>query len=78
MKGHVGHTVSAAGAMNLMAALRSMEIDAFVPTAGTTEVDPEAEFEVVTRQPSEGPVNVVQVNGFGFGGQNASLIVTRA
>ncbi len=77
VKGHVGHTVSAAGAMNLMAALRSMEIGAFAPTAGTTDVDPEAEFEVVTRRPSEGPVNVVQVNGFGFGGQNASLIVTR-
>ena len=45
--------------------------NSFVPAAGTTEFDPEAEFEVVTGRPSEGPVDVVQINGFGFGGQNA-------
>jgi 3-oxoacyl-[acyl-carrier-protein] synthase II len=77
IKGHVGHTAGAAGVMGLMAGLHSMKEEALVPTAGTTEVDPEAEFEVVIGQPAPGPIAAVQVNGFGFGGQNASLVVTR-
>ena len=77
IKGHVGHTAGAAGVMGLMAGLHSMKEEALVPTAGTTEVDPEAEFEVVIGQPAPGPIAAIQVNGFGFGGQNASLVVTR-
>ena len=78
IKGHVGHTAGAAGVMGLMAALHSMEEGALVPTAGTTDVDPAAEFDVVIQKPSKGALNTMQVNGFGFGGQNASLVVTRA
>jgi len=32
----------------------------------------------VIQKPSKGALNTMQVNGFGFGGQNASLVVTRA
>ena len=78
IKGHVGHTAGAAGVMGLMAALHSMEEGALVPTAGTTDVDPAAEFEVVIQKPAKGEFNTMQVNGFGFGGQNASLVVTRS
>lgn len=77
IKGHVGHTAGAAGVMGLMAALHSMQEGALVPTAGTTDIDPAADFEVVIQQPSKGELNTMQVNGFGFGGQNASLVVTR-
>jgi 3-oxoacyl-[acyl-carrier-protein] synthase II len=77
IKGHVGHTAGAAGVMGLMAALHSMEKGALVPTAGTTDVDPAAEFEVVIQKPAKGEFNTMQVNGFGFGGQNSSLVVTR-
>ncbi|MDP6345026.1 MAG: beta-ketoacyl-[acyl-carrier-protein] synthase family protein [Alphaproteobacteria bacterium] len=77
IKGHVGHTAGAAGVMGLLAALHSMHESALVPTAGTTDVMPEADFEVVIQQPSPGELNTMQVNGFGFGGQNASLVVTR-
>ncbi|MDP6706512.1 MAG: beta-ketoacyl-[acyl-carrier-protein] synthase family protein [Alphaproteobacteria bacterium] len=77
IKGHVGHTAGAAGVMGLMAGVHSMAEGALVPTAGTTEVDPAAEFEVVIGKPAEGPIDAVQVNGFGFGGQNASLVATR-
>jgi 3-oxoacyl-[acyl-carrier-protein] synthase II len=78
IKGHVGHTAGAAGVMGLLAALHSMREGALVPTAGTTEVDPAADFEVVIRKPSPGDYRAIQVNGFGFGGQNASLVVTRS
>ena len=77
IKGHVGHTAGAAGVMGLMAALHSMEEGAMVPTAGTTDVDPAADFDVVIQKPSKGELKTMQVNGFGFGGQNASLVVSR-
>jgi 3-oxoacyl-[acyl-carrier-protein] synthase II len=63
--------------MGLMAGIHSMKTGALVPTAGTTEVEPEAAFEVVIGEPSKGTIDTVQVNGFGFAGQNASLIVSR-
>jgi len=77
IKGHVGHTAGAAGVMGLLAAIHSMKTGALVPTAGTTEVEPEAAFEVVIGKPWKGRIDTMQVNGFGFGGQNASLIVSR-
>lgn len=77
IKGHVGHTAGAAGVMGLMAALHSIEQRALVPTAGTTDVDPEAKFHVVTRRPAQAEIEHIQVNGFGFGGQNASLVASR-
>jgi 3-oxoacyl-[acyl-carrier-protein] synthase II len=77
IKGHVGHTAGAAGVMGVMAALHSMKEGALIPTAGTTDVDPAAEFEVVIQKPSPGALRTMQVNGFGFGGQNASLVLTR-
>lgn len=77
LKGSIGHSGGAAGAMTLIAALIGMQRGEVVPTAGTTQVDPEAEFEVVLNKPWRGDVHAVQVNGFGFGGQNASLVVSR-
>ena len=76
IKGHLGHTAGAAGVMNLLAALHSLEQGALIPTAGTTEVDPEVGFHVVLEAPCPAPLQTVQVNAFGFGGQDASLVVS--
>ena len=78
IKGHVGHTAGAAGVMGLMGGLHSMREGAMIPTAGTRNVDPDAEFHVVTRQPAKAEIRTLQVNGFGFGGQDASLVVTQS
>jgi 3-oxoacyl-[acyl-carrier-protein] synthase II len=78
IKGHVGHTGSASGAMGLLAGLYGMRAGTLAPTAGTTEVLPEARFRVITGPPAKVDIDVLQVNGFGFGGQDACLIATRA
>jgi 3-oxoacyl-[acyl-carrier-protein] synthase II len=75
IKGHIGHTGAASGAMGTIVALKAMSEGVVPHTAGTTVVDPLARFRVVTRKPIEIPVDVAQVNSFGFGGQNASLVV---
>jgi 3-oxoacyl-[acyl-carrier-protein] synthase II len=75
IKGSIGHCAGASGALSLAAAVAGMERDLVVPTAGTLTPDPEAEFDLVTGSARRGPVHATIVNAFGFGGQNASLVV---
>jgi 3-oxoacyl-[acyl-carrier-protein] synthase II len=76
VKGNIGHTGAAAGVMNVLAALHGMEHGRLVPTAGTTDPEPSATFRVVLDRPFEAELDTVQLNAFGFGGQDASLILT--
>lgn len=77
IKGHVGHTGAASGAMALITGLLGMAEGRFLHTANTDEPDPEARFDVVTGAPRALDFDVLQVNSFGFGGQNASVVATR-
>ncbi|TAM75464.1 beta-ketoacyl-[acyl-carrier-protein] synthase family protein [bacterium] len=77
LKGHMGHSMAASGAMSLIAGIVGMERGLLSQTLGTRHVDPAAEFEVVTQRPRPLIFSSFQVNAFGFGGQNSSLVVTR-
>lgn len=80
-KGNFGHPHGPAGALGLLAGLFSMDQNALMPTAGTydeRELMPEVgKLHAVIKAPAEGRIDTLQVNAFGFGGQNASLVVTR-
>lgn len=78
LKGHFGHPGGSAAALNLAAALVGMERGEVLPTASTTTPDPEIGFTLVLGEPRAADVATIQLNAFGFGGQNASLIVSRA
>lgn len=75
-KGHFGHAAAASGGMSLIAGLLGMRQGVFVHTANTDEPDPEAEFDIVIGERRKLGIDVLQVNAFGFGGQNASIVVT--
>ena len=77
MKGHVGHSGASSGAMALVTGLLGMQEGRFLAMANTDEPDPEAEFEIVIKQPKRLDLRALQVNAFGFGGQNASIVATR-
>lgn len=77
LKGAIGHSGGSAASLNMVAGLEGMRRGKVVPTASTRNLDPECEFDVVLGQAVDCDVDVLQFNGFGFGGQNASLIVTR-
>lgn len=77
IKGHFGHAAAASGGLSLIAGLLDLGRGSVVNTANTTRPDPEAEFEIVLGEPGETAVAAFQVNAFGFGGQNASIVVTR-
>ncbi len=80
-KGNFGHPHGPAGALGLLVGLYSMRENALMATAGTYdehELMPEVKnLHAVIKQPAEGRIDALQVNAFGFGGQNSSLVVTR-
>ncbi len=77
LKGHTGHTGAASGAMSVIAGVRAMADGELPAIAGTEVVDPEAEFDVAVRASRVVDLAVLQVNSFGFGGQNASVVISR-
>ncbi|TXL70718.1 beta-ketoacyl-[acyl-carrier-protein] synthase family protein [Vineibacter terrae] len=77
IKGHIGHSGASSGGMAIITGLLGMREGRFVHTANTDEPDPEAAFDIVIQAPRAIAYRTLQVNAFGFGGQNASLIVTR-
>ena len=77
LKGHTGHTGASSGGMNLIAGIRAMRDGRLVNIGGTTVPDPEIRFDVALHEPRSLDVRTLQVNAFGFGGQDASVIVQR-
>ncbi|MDA3041163.1 MAG: beta-ketoacyl-[acyl-carrier-protein] synthase family protein [Actinomycetota bacterium] len=77
LKGHTGHTGAASGAMNVLAGLRAFESGQLANIAGTSILDPEINFDVALHEPRSVEPERIQVNSFGFGGQNASVIIGR-
>ena len=76
VKGTLGHPAGAAGALGLAVALEGMRRGLVVHTGGTSDPDPAIDFDLVLGKPREREISWIQVNAFGFGGQNASLVVS--
>ncbi|WP_213770621.1 beta-ketoacyl-ACP synthase [Bradyrhizobium sp. dw_78] len=76
-KSMVGHTISAAGAVEAVFSLLTLEHQRIPPTINYETPDPTILFDVVANKARDARVTAVMSNSFGFGGQNASLILTR-
>jgi 3-oxoacyl-[acyl-carrier-protein] synthase II len=76
-KSMVGHTISAAGAVEAVFSLLTLEHQRIPPTINYDTPDPAILFDVVGNTARDARVTAVMSNSFGFGGQNASLILTR-
>jgi 3-oxoacyl-[acyl-carrier-protein] synthase II len=76
-KSMVGHTLSAAGAVEAVFSLLTLEHQRIPPTINYDIPDPAIPFDVVPNTARDAKVTAVMSNSFGFGGQNASLILTR-
>jgi 3-oxoacyl-[acyl-carrier-protein] synthase II len=75
-KSAVGHTISAAGAVEAIFSLLTLEHQRIPPTLNYDNPDPAIPFDVVGNKSRDARVTAVMSNSFGFGGQNASLILT--
>lgn len=76
IKGHLGHSMASAGAMCAVAGVLGMHEGWIPATMGTHRIDPAARFDLVMSQPRAYSYSAFAVNAFGFGGQNASLILS--
>jgi len=76
-KGAVGHTIAAAGAIEAAGCFAALE-GGFIPgTAGLMNVDPAIQINVLKETVMRAP-RVVVSNSFGFGGQNAAIVLGHA
>lgn len=76
-KSMIGHLLGAAGAVELITCVKSVQESYIHPTVGTTEKDEECDLDYVIGEPVLQPVNVAISNSLGFGGHNASLLIKK-
>ena len=77
IKSHLGHSLGASGGIELVACAMTLERNVIPPTINLDDADPECDLDYTPNQPREAVVDVVMSNSFGFGGHNASLILSR-
>ncbi|MGH9202103.1 MAG: beta-ketoacyl-ACP synthase II [Vicinamibacterales bacterium] len=76
-KSMVGHSFGAAGAVESVAAVQSIQTGIVHPTINYEHPDPECDLDYVPNEARRVDVDVVLKNSFGFGGQNACLVFKR-
>jgi 3-oxoacyl-[acyl-carrier-protein] synthase II len=74
IKGVLGHTLGAAGAIEAVAVVLTLRHGLIPPTAGTKNVDPAFQLDLVTGSPRKWQPGPVVSNSFGFGGHNSCLV----
>lgn len=78
VKGVVGHSLAAAGAIEAVATALTLEEEHIPPTANLESLDPQLELDMVFKAGRDVRAEVAVSNSFGFGGQNAVLLFTAA
>ncbi|STY30842.1 3-oxoacyl-ACP synthase [Legionella wadsworthii] len=73
-KSQTGHLIAAAGALEAVLSVKSIEQAQIPKTANLTTPDPECDLDYVIDGPREGSLGVVLSNSFGFGGSNSCLL----
>jgi len=76
-KSMVGHTLSAAGAVETVFTLLTLEHQRLPPTINYKVPDPAIPLDVVPNTARDAKVRHALSNSFGFGGQNVSLVMSR-
>ncbi|MCD2176750.1 beta-ketoacyl-ACP synthase [Rhizobium sp. C1] len=74
-KSMIGHTLTAAGAVEAVFSLQTILTGTLPPTINYQNPDPSIELDVVPNVKRAQQVSAVLSNSFGFGGQNASLVL---
>ena len=79
IKSMLGHSMGAAGAIEFIATVLAIENQTIPPTINYEEQDPQCDLDYVTegarRVGRSTPLKTAISNSFGFGGNNAVLVV---
>lgn len=76
-KSMIGHLLGAAGAVELIACVKSIEEGYIHPTVGTTQPDEGCDLDYVIDGGLHQEVTTVLSNSLGFGGHNATLLIRK-
>ncbi len=77
IKSMLGHTVSAAGAIEAVACALTLKDQVLPPTINLERPDPQCDLDYVPNAARRARVDVVLSNSFGFGGHNDCLVFRR-
>lgn len=77
-KGMTGHLLGAAGALEALFCVRSLEEGLLPPTINLDDPDPGCALDHVAGKARPAGIRVALSNSFGFGGVNAALILQRS
>jgi 3-oxoacyl-[acyl-carrier-protein] synthase II len=72
-----GHTLGAAGALSAIAAIQGMHEGFIPPTINLETPDPTCDLDYVPNEPRRADIKITLINGFGFGGQNACVVLKK-
>ena len=76
-KSMIGHAMGAAGAVEAVVAVKTIESGIIHPTINYENPDPACDLDYVPNVARQVDVRTVLSNSFGFGGQNACLVIRR-
>ncbi|MHB8577703.1 MAG: beta-ketoacyl-[acyl-carrier-protein] synthase family protein, partial [Dehalococcoidia bacterium] len=76
-KSMIGHAFGAAGALEVAACVKTIETGIIHPTVNYETPDPACDLDYVPNEARRAEVRVVLKNSFGFGGQNACLVLEK-
>jgi 3-oxoacyl-(acyl-carrier-protein) synthase len=78
IKGHLGHALGAAGAIEAAVTALALARRRLPPTLHYTPGDPDCDLDYVAGAPRDAAVAHALSNSFGFGGQNSALVLSAA
>ena len=73
----IGHALGGAGAIEAIACVKSIVHQTIHPTINQEVADPQCNLDYVPNVSREHKVDTVLSNSFGFGGQNACIIIQK-
>ena len=76
-KSMTGHMLGASGAAEAIVCIKAMQESFIPPTIGLLEQDPECDLDYVPLQGRNQSLQYTISNSFGFGGQNASILLKK-
>ena len=76
-KAMTGHAIGAAGAMEIIATVMSLQHGILLPTINLHNQDPQCDLDYIPNLARPKPVDIALSNHFAFGGANAALVLRR-
>ena len=72
----IGHTIGAAGALEAIVCVMSINDGRVHPTINYDALDPDCDLDYVPNKSRKLSIKNAISNSFGFGGQNACLVIS--